>query len=1029
MKKLVLSLFILFTLSISAFAQDRTVTGTVTSSEDGLPIPGVSVKVKEAPSVGGVTAADGKFSLRVPANGKTLIISYIGFGSKEVSIPSSNVVNTALSSDAKILGEVIVTGVAAGTSREKLTVSVTKVSEERLNAVTAASVGNSLVGKVEGVRASQSSGAPGSGTTIQLRGNNNLPGVGSSPLILIDGAIFTGDLSSINADDVESIEIVKGAAGASLYGSRAGNGVLAVTTKRGKGLAINSTSVNVRNELTLSQLGKKLDLATHHPYALAADAGNFVGIYTKYAGVTYPANYRGAGFNAGIVGTRALAADHYADNDYAVITDQQDILFGTGTNFTNYASISSRSEKGNVFASFENNQQKGVVYQASGYKRQNFRINADYQLASWLKFSASNLVITTGSSSANNGFWTAVIAEPDADLFELNTDGQPYKVRINHFSSEQINPLYTNWKNQNKSLNNTWLGSYNANVKFTKWLNADVSHTIEIRNTDTRSYNPIDTWNSSATAYTLGGLSIGNTKTNNQNTQATLNFTGKLKDLTVNGKLSYLYENRKYDQSSAAGVGGMQYADIPQLSNFLTTQASSYQEIERAENYFAIASLDYKDRYLLDGMFRYDKSSLFGSDARSNPYYRISGAYRISKDVTIPGIDELKIRAAHGTAGIRPGYNWQYFVYSLSNGQASPSQRGNTLLKPSKTTENEFGLTVNFLRKFKFDATYAQSKTTDQFLNLPLFAPTNDGYPRGYVNAGTLGSKTFEASIEANWIKKADFSWTTYATFTRVRQKIEDLGGRAPYLYGSTDGGGTQMFYIKEGETYGAMYGLSFVRTLEQMAAQLPAGKTVNDYEVNSDGLVIPKGTAGLNTEIPIRLKDATGANWYGKIGDGNADFNMGLGNTFKYKNFTLYFLLDWKQGGDIYNSKSQWSTRDFRNGIVDQSGKAAGEKKTTDYYLALYDVNQVNDFWVEKASYLKFRELAISYALPKKLLTNTFKGAVKGVTAKVMARNLFTITGYNGYDPEVGSVQEPYDGINKYPNYRTYGFSLGFDF
>ncbi|MES2829159.1 MAG: SusC/RagA family TonB-linked outer membrane protein [Bacteroidota bacterium] len=1025
MKKLLQSLFVLMLFAVSVVAQERTVTGTVTGADDKLPIPGVSVMVKGTKS-GTLTGADGKFSIRA-SNGSTLVFTSIGYVTTEQTIGSGSV-NVTLTTNANELSEVIVTGVAAGTSREKLTISVTKLNAEQLNAVTATSIGNSLVGKVEGVRASQSSGAPGATSSIQLRGNNNLPGVGSSPLIIVDGIIYTGSLNSINADDVESMEIVKGAASASLYGSRAGNGVLAITTKRGRGLAVNTTSITVRNEVSISELDRKLDLATHHAYGLAADAGSFVGQYTKYNGVNYPAGYRDSGFDPLITGTRGYDADHFADNDFGIVRDHQDELFKTGTNYTNYGAISTRSEKGNVFASFENNKQKGVVFQAPGYSRQNFRFNADYQLASWLKVSTSNLFATTANSSSG-GFWTAIIAEPDANLFQNFSDGQPYYLRINQFSGEQVNPLYANYKNENRSKNNTWLGAYTANVKFTNWLNADVSHTIEINNYDYRSYTPKNTWTNDASGYGGGSLILDNDKTNNQNTQATLNFTGKLPNLNIAGKLSYLYENRQYDYARAQG-SGFSYNDIPQLTNFTTTTANSSQEVEKAQNYFAIVSLDFMDRYLVDGMFRYDGSSLFGSEARWNPYYRISAAYRVSQDIKIPGIDELKIRGAYGVAGIRPGYDWQYFVYTLNGGQAEAVQQGNPFLKPSETKEAEVGLTVNFLQKFKFEGTYSNSKTVSQFENVPLFPVTNAGYSSGYINGGDIDSKTFEASLAANVISTPEFSWNSNLTFTRVRQKIEKLT-RPPYLYGATDGGGAQMFYIREGETYGAMYGNAWVKSLDQMGAQLPAGKTIADYVLNADGYVVDKGSEGTLNERAIRLKEggAAGANWYGKIGDGNSDFNMGFANTFTYKGVSLYFLLDWKNGGDIYNSKGQWSTRDLRNGIVDQSGKAAGEKKTVDYYLNFYDVNNINAYWVEDASYLKFRELAIGYSLPKKMLDGAFKGVVKNLTAKVIGRNLFTITGYSGYDPEVGSVAEPYDGINKYPNYRTFGFSLSAGF
>jgi TonB-linked SusC/RagA family outer membrane protein len=1026
MKKLLRSLFILMCIATATYAQERTITGTVTAQEDKLPLPGVSVKIKGT-RTGTLTAADGRYAIIAPASA-ILEFTSIGFAIQSMPVGSKTVINVALSMDAKTLNDVIISGVAAATSKEKLTVSITKIGEEALNAVVATSVGNALAGKVAGVRAGSSGGAPGGSADIQLRGNNNLPGVGSSPLILLDGIILNGDLGDINSDDVESMEVIKGAAGSALYGSRAGNGVIAITTKRGKSLAMNSTKISVRNELTLSNLGHKVDLAEHHPYRLATDFDTYRGQYTKYAGVTYPADYSGAGYNSAIVGNRAIDADHYADNDYGVNNDQQGLLFGTGVNYTNYAAVSSRSEKLNVFSSFENNSQKGVIRNSTGYKRQNFRINADYSLAPWLKLSTSNLYINSKNTAiSGNTFFPIVLAEPDQNFYQPNTDGQPFYLRTNQFNSEAINPLYLNWKNQNLRSIGRWLGNYAANVKFTRWANMDISHSIEIENENYSTYNPIDTWNNSASAYTGGSLRLESSKTSTHNTQATLNLQGKIADLSIRGKLSYLYEDRKYDFQRADGVGGLKFADVPQLTNFASTTARSNSESEKAQNYFAIMSLDYKDRYLLDGMFRYDGSSLFGPDSRWNPYFRISGAYRISQDVTIPGIDELKVRAAYGTAGIRPGYTWQYEYFTLLNGVATADQKGNNFLKPSKTEETEVGININFLKKFTFEGVYAQSITKDQFLNVKLVSFLNGGFSRQYQNAGTIKSKTLEFTFGANWLNSKDFSWTSNLTFSRIRQKITELP-IAPYLYGTTDGGGAQMFYIKQGETYGAMYGNDWVKSLEQMASQLPAGKTIADYEINSAGFVIDKGTQGTLTEKAIKLKDASGNNWYGKIGDGNADFNIGIANTFKYKNLSLYFLVDIKKGGDIYNSKSQWMTRDYRNAQMDMSGVADGQKKTYDYFVNFYDVNNVNSYWVEKASYVKLREVALGYTLGSRGL-GLFKGVVKNITAKVIGRNLLTFTGYDGYDPEVGTISEPYDGTGKYPNFRTVGFSLSADF
>ncbi|MBK6979269.1 MAG: hypothetical protein IPH28_21065 [Cytophagaceae bacterium] len=172
-----------------------------------------------------------------------------------------------------------------------------------------------------------------------------------------------------------------------------------------------------------------------------------------------------------------------------------------------------------------------------------------------------------------------------------------------------------------------------------------------------------------------------------------------------------------------------------------------------------------------------------------------------------------------------------------------------------------------------------------------------------------------------------------------------------------------------------------------------------------------------------------TGNIWYGKIGDGNADFNMGIANTFGYKGVSLYTLFDIKKGGDIYNSKGQWITRDLRNPQMDMSDVADGQKTAYDYFLNFYDVNNPNSYWVEDGSFIKLRELAIGYSLPKAFLSNFLNGSFKGITFKAVGRNLLTFTKYSGYDPEVGSIREPYDGTYKYPNFRNMAVSLSLDF
>ena len=1038
MRKLLFLGVLMLSLNSIAFSQSRTINGRILDSGSE---PVAFASILEKGTSNGVSAdAEGRFKITITKN--VLVISATGFETQEVSAGSGNV-TVRLQPSTSRMEEVIVSGVVGATDKKKMTVSVTKVSSEQLNSVPAASLASALTGKVAGVKATSVGGLPGQAMDIQLRADNNLNNVGSGPLIIVDGVILAGSLADINADDVESMEVVKGAAASALYGSRAGNGVIAVITKRGKGVGLNQVRINVRNEVGFQNLSHELAVAGHHPYDLATDWETAKGKYTKYKGVTYPSDYLGAGFSPGISGNRPIKADHYMDNPYGVVRNNQAELFKTGINYTNFVSIATRTEKNNLYTSFENNDQQGIVQSTDGYKRQNFRVNFDQSVTKWLKLSASNLFINRETQTPGGGgtlFYNIARMEPDVDLNQVNPDGQPYYLRVNHVVGEVINPLYSLWKEKRNEKERRWLGNYTGNIKFTEWANFDVSYSMEIRNNRYTRYNPRDTWSRSGgtpatkgQSYTGGGLYKSSLEANNQNTQLTLNLAEGFGDFSVRGRLSYLYEAANYEDFNVSS-SKFTIRDIPDFSNFPTIDAAgSAITTQRAQNYFAIASLDYKGKYLLDGMYRYDGSSLFGSEARWNPYYRISGAYRISEDIKINGIDELKIRAANGTAGIRPGFNWQYEVYSLSNGVAFASQKGNKLLKPSKTEETEIGLNVNFLKKFTFEGTYATSTTSDQFLNVPLIPFLNDGFNSQWQNAGSVKSNTIEMTLGANWINNADLKWTTNIVYSRIRQKITSLP-IAPYLFGDGAFGDQNMFYVKEGETYGAMYGNKYVRSLDEMSGQIPSGKAITDYEMNSDGYVIAKGVAGATSigtpkELAVRKLNADGSTWFGKIGDGNSDFNMGISNTLSYKGVTLYFLLDWKQGGDVYNGKEQRLAFNYMSKRMDMGNVPAAQKKAYDYWSAgFYNANDPSAYWVEDGSYLKLREVALGYSFPASIISK-FNGVVKGINAKVIGRNLLTVTNYSGYDPEVGSLRQPYDGIYMNPNYRNVAFSLSLDF
>ncbi len=1030
LKKLLMLALAVFCISSTTYSQSGTLSGTISNSATGETLPGVNIVLTEI-TKGTSSDSEGNFTLlNIPIGTYTVNVSFIGFQSieQEVTVSSGeNIIDFELSEDIGLLDEIVVSGVADATPRRLLTVSVAKVDAEKLNQVPATSISSALSAKVSGVTIRNTSGTPGGESNILLRTDNTL-NVSSKPLLIVDGAIIEGNLADINVDDIQDVEVVRGAAASSLYGSRAGNGVVVVTTKRGDNVENGKIDITVRNEIGIQQLEKTIDLAEAHYFDLADDYENYLGQYTKFDGVTYPDGYQG-GYDNRIIGSRAISADRYMDNPFGVNNDIQDQFFQNGTNMTNYISFASRIEKINLFGSFENNTQEGIIPDTDGFNRRNFRVNADYQINDWLKVSTSNLFIETESEFPGSGggiFFNLVLAEPDNNLFLENPDGQPYYIRHNHWSNEQ-NPLYNTWKEDRKENTKRQISNFNVSARPVEWVEYRGAYSFENESYFYTSYTPYDTYgigtvgpgsdNDLGIAYTQGDLFKYFENTFSETLEHTLSFRKSFGKIDWKSTFKYSWENYEFETFETYGFD-FAVKDTPTLNAFPTDRLSSTSAIEdiQAQNIYATMFLSIDETYIFDGLIRRDESSLFGANSRKNIYYRASAAYRLTETFDLPLFDELKLRVAQGTAGLRPAFNFQYEYYALNSGTTSKEQLGNEDLKPSHTTETEFALNAN-IGSVSFEAIYSLSKTEDQFLRVPLNPVT--GYSTQWRNAGTIEGNSLEFNLEANIIQTNDVRWDFGMTWQKANQEITELP-IAPFTSGP-DG----LYFIREGEDYGAIYGRDWVRSLEQMEAQLADDDDIANYVVNSGGYVVVAGTEGTADEKGIYLLDEDGNIANVRIGNGRPDWTAGISNTFSYKGFSAYVLVDIKSGGDVYNRKSQWLTRDARNGIMDQTGVAEDQKKTVDYYQSFYDVNSNNSYWVEDAGYVKIREVALSYAFGAKDLKPIFGDTIKSVKLSAIGRNLFTFTDYSGYDPEVGSIRNPYDGTGAYPNFRNMSFSV----
>jgi len=1008
-----------------------TVTGTVTD-DSGVPLPGATIVVKGTNN-GVSTDFDGNFSIEAMQN-SILQVSFIGYETKEIRVEGDNLM-ISLAEAANALDEVVVAGVAGATSKKKLSVTVNTLSAEQIQDVPASSAAGALLGKVAGVSITNL-GRPGQGSTIILRGAANFYG-SQEPLVILDGVFVEGGLADINVDDIASFEIVKGASASALYGSRAGNGVIVISSKRGK---IGKTEVSLRQETGFNKITRFIETNRSHGYELASSSDPLSANYTVFEGITYPYRWQSvyaAGGTEALSGARKESADNFSDNPYGVYNNHQDLFFTEGITQTTYLNVSSGNDKSRSSFSFENYENEGVVVMTEGYKRQTLRANLDYDITDKLKFSASNSFININDRPGLGGgiFRTFTRLSPDSNLTATNPDGSPYWFTPDPWESEITNPLYALW-NYNRSgsevKQNRFLGGYNLRYNINSNFTSELEYAFESNNYTSTSISPYDSYQISGDevgfGYSKGSMSRFSSVDFSQKLQATVNYIQNIGDLEVKAKLSYLLEDRTQENHNSSGIDFL-YQGLPTLDNFAqsSVSVSSNTQTIRAQNYFGILGLVLKEKYILDGLYRKDGSSLFGENEKWNDYYRLSTAYRITEDLTIPGVDELKINFAIGTSGQRPGFNWQYEQVALSGGNLSSNRlKGNPDLRPSLTTEKEFGLNASlFNGKITLEGAYSNQVTTDQFMLVSLFSPANAGKNRQWQNVGELEANTTELSVNYKAINTDNVQWNLGANYSQTRGTINKLN--APTQQVGPDG----LFLLKEGTEWGSMWGRTFVDNLSDMALQLPAGEKITDYSINSDGLVVKTSTIGTPEEAGIIKVDENGTPAVDQIGNQQADFRIGMTSNLTYRNFNFYMLWDWKQGGDIYNRNNQWNTISERSAIVDQAGKPEGEKKTRKYYGSLYDVNQNQGFWVEDGTYLKLREVSLTYNFPKTL---TEKLPFTSGRLSLIGRNVLQFTNYSGWDPEVssysGDVQQNFAvDYGVYPTQSTYSLSLNLKF
>jgi TonB-linked SusC/RagA family outer membrane protein len=906
-----------------ALAQSgATIRGAVTD-ENGDPMQGANVYVKGTvigalSDIGAATDIEGNYEFVVPArysNGQEvqLYCSYVSYKQKEVTITlrtGTITQNFAMELDVLNLDEVIVTGVIGETPKKKLTFTVEKVNKDQLDLAPATNMASAMAGKVSAVKVSSQDGAPGASQYVRMRGATSIQsgeaGTGTSategngPLVIVDGVILGANMADLDALDIESIEMVKGAAAASLYGSRAANGVIQITTKRGSDIGMNVTRITFRNEYGFSSLPDYDNpLSMHHEFNTIeidgvmqwADPDNlplgFEGdddeendmvleasdIWKNYWDGT---KHRG-GFDRGIdwyvydkgqpwSNEEKSTSIAFQDNEYFMtLHDPVDEFFEPGSFYFNSLSVGQNLGKTNWRVSASNHKNAGIVSDIEGYYRRNARFNLDHQVREGLHFDMSGYYMYSKYRDHDAGLFGLMFMAPDADLNEPNYDGTPYHINADRGSQED-NPIYGIHNQEDYDERQRILGSFNLRYNPYSWFTLEGNFSYDRLDRYETDYTPIGY--KSYDNPDPGGDGYYNKQNwvdQSINSSVTGNVTYSFMDFNTRWRFRYLYETSKYDRFRTYG-SSLTVRDVRDLDNVGgTVTANSTSEEVVSNGFFFITSWDYKDKYIADFLMRWDGSSLFGPDERWNNYFRASAAWRLTQESWFDfsdNINEFKLRYSVGTAGNRPAFYAQYETYNVSSGTVSKGNLGNKALKPELATEQEVGLEIYLYDRLGLELSYATTEIKDQILRVPL--PGFYGFSNQYQNAGTMENKTWEGSINYQVYSSRDFSWSSRLVLDRTRQEITEFN-MPPFRTGYENA-----FYVREGEDYGTMYGVHWARSIDELSEL--AQENADMFQVNDVGHIVYVGDYNWTDGIAYDLWGHSSGDYYDSNGDDEID-------------------------------------------------------------------------------------------------------------------------------------------------------------
>lgn len=951
MKKKLLVLLIFCLVTTLAWAQNRSITGKVVD-KDGQGLPGATVIVKGTTN-GTSTDVDGKFTLSVP-NNATLIVSFIGMNTKEVLVGTQTSINVALLAENSILDEIVVTGLASNVKRANLANAVSTISSKELVGVTSPpTVDGALYGKLTGANIVKNSGAPGGGISIRLRGVSSIIGQ-NQPLIIVDGVYLDNSeipsgirfasganagneeqssnrLADLSSNDIERVEVLKGASAAAIYGTRANAGVMIITTKKGNA---GKTRFNFEQ---LVGTARAIKFLGQRNYDSEAKVRSYFG------------DPNGADANSAVTQWNAARAANGGE-----LFDYEKEAYGNiGGIFQTNFSASGGNDRTTFYASTSIRNEEGII-RGTGYRRRNFRLNVTHKLSKYLKLTAGSYFVNSTADRSFTGNenegglsygYNLAFTRPWSNLFpnELGeypdnpgVSGNPLFVRDGMYNREEVFRTI-----QSLGLDFTLLQRDNMLLKL------NVGGGVDIYKFGTFTFvSPLHT---AQRGVSNGYLSEGSNTVVNGNYQTALMFNINLGNIDLTSQLGVtgLYKNRNFLLSRGTqlklGQLNLQQAGAQAVNQTLAT--------EQDFGYFFQQEANFSDKVILSAGVRFDKSTLNGDPNKMYAFPKASAAVNIAnfdfwtfKEV----VNQVKVRAAFGQTGSSPGFGSLFTGFNSVNtgglnGTTVFPARGNRGLEPEIATEVEAGLDLGFLgNRIFFEATYYRRGVKNLLIQRAL--PSSSGFSSEITDAADLVNRGLELTLGGDPFVGKNFSWSTQFRFWLNRSKVTRLSVPAFAPPGTAFGTGLGSFYIEEGQSITQFKG------------------------VDANGNLIT-------------------------IGDAMPDFQLSWNNTMKIaKNFELSFLWHYKKGGRNLNLSL----------FLADLGQTSFDYDTPEGEARRNSTGSAR--FLEDATYLRLREVALFYNVPKDFTKKLFNGKVENIKLGFSAQNWFTFSNYKWYDPEVST-------------------------